>query len=75
MSDDLRNLGAAVRMTRERHGLSVADLAGAAGVDLACLRALEQGEVDPAYDMLVRLADGLGTRPSALVVLAESGAE
>ncbi len=75
MSDDLRNLGAAVRMRRERRGLSVADLAGTAGVDSACLRALEQGEVDPTYDLLARLADALGTRPSALVVLAESRAE
>jgi transcriptional regulator with XRE-family HTH domain len=73
MSDDLRNLGAAVRAMRERHGLSVADLAAAADVGPACLSALEQGGVDPAYDLLVRLADGLGTRPSEFVVLAERG--
>jgi transcriptional regulator with XRE-family HTH domain len=73
MSDYLRSLGAVVRATRERQGLSMTDLAAATDADPALLRALEQGEAGPTYLLLLRVADALGTPASELVVLAEQG--
>jgi transcriptional regulator with XRE-family HTH domain len=36
-----------------------------------CVDALETGQLDPTYELLLALADGLGVEPSALVILAE----
>jgi transcriptional regulator with XRE-family HTH domain len=74
MSDFDRNLGAIVRATRERQALSVTELAGAADVDEARLRALEQGEPGTTYGQLLRVARALGMPPPELVELAERGA-
>lgn len=33
--------------------------------------AVEAGQLDPTYELLLKIADGLGIQPSALVTLAE----
>ncbi|HEY3970381.1 MAG TPA: helix-turn-helix transcriptional regulator [Solirubrobacteraceae bacterium] len=64
-------LGRAVKLTREQRGMSAEDLAAASGIPRERIEALEAGQLDPTYELLVEIADGLGTKPSALVTLAE----
>ncbi len=68
---DLLVLGRAVRRMREQQGMSADELAGATGMGRERVDALESGRLDPTYELLLALADGLGTQPSALVILAE----
>lgn len=68
---DLLVLGRAVRRTREQRGMSADDLAGAIDVGRQRIDALESGRLDPTYALLLAVAEGLGTEPSALVTLAE----
>jgi transcriptional regulator with XRE-family HTH domain len=56
---------------RERRGTSVEELADATGMPRKRVEALETGQFDPSYELLLALADGLGVQPSALVTLAE----
>jgi DNA-binding XRE family transcriptional regulator len=69
---DLLLLGRAIREIREERDVTAADLAGATEVELAQIRALEAGRVDPTYELLLALAEGLGVRPSAFVIRAEA---
>jgi transcriptional regulator with XRE-family HTH domain len=55
------------RQVREREGLSVADLAASTGIDARQIDALEAGRLDPAFDVMCALADGIGVRLSALI--------
>ncbi len=71
----LRGLGRAVRERRERRRLSAAALAAAVGVEEERLRALERGELDPGYELLLALADTLGVRSGVLVTRAEELAQ
>jgi transcriptional regulator with XRE-family HTH domain len=71
----LRALGRAVREQRERRRLSRVALAVAVGVEEQRIRALERGELDPGYELLVALADALGVQSGALVTRAEELAE
>jgi transcriptional regulator with XRE-family HTH domain len=64
-------LGRAIRELRLDRGMGVAQLASAAGVDLRRIAALEAGRVDPAYELLLALGDGLGVSVSAFVIRAE----
>jgi ribosome-binding protein aMBF1 (putative translation factor) len=64
-------LGQAIRQTRAQQGVSTSELAAATGVEQQCINALESGELDPAFDLLLALADGLGVRPSTFVIRAE----
>jgi transcriptional regulator with XRE-family HTH domain len=64
-------LGKVVREIRERRGLSAGELASAVGVSRARLAALEEGRLDPGYDLLIMLAEGLGGRPSMFFLRAE----
>lgn len=50
-----RDLGAAVRELRERHGISQDELAERSGLRRTHLAAIERGEVDPTFVTLVRL--------------------
>jgi XRE family transcriptional regulator, aerobic/anaerobic benzoate catabolism transcriptional regulator len=68
-------LGRAVRQLRERQGLTQAQLAEAAGMSQQRLHALEAGEVDPHFDTLLALADGLGIRPATLFSRADDECE
>lgn len=65
-------LGRAVREIRGERGMGVAQLAAAAGVDLRRIAALEAGRLNPAYEMLLALAEALGVPASELVVRAEA---
>jgi|NGEPerStandDraft_8_1074529.scaffolds.fasta_scaffold123001_2 transcriptional regulator with XRE-family HTH domain len=51
--------------------MSADELADASGVIRERIGALEAGQLDPTYELLLEIADGLGTQPSALVILAE----
>lgn len=68
---DLLVLGRAVRRMREQRGMSADELAGATSMGRERVDALETGRLDPTYELLLALAEGLGTQPSALVILAE----
>jgi transcriptional regulator with XRE-family HTH domain len=56
---------------REQRGMSADELAEASGVLRERIGALEAGQLDPTYELLLEIADGLGTEPSALITLAE----
>lgn len=68
---DLLVLGEAVQLMRERRGVSTDELANTSGVPRERIAALEAGQLDPTYEQLLEIADGLGIQPSALVSLAE----
>lgn len=57
---DLIALGRMLRAVREQKGMSVTELAQAAGFKRRRLLRIEAGELDPHYDGLIALADGLG---------------
>jgi XRE family transcriptional regulator, regulator of sulfur utilization len=64
-------LGRAVKLMREQRGMSADELADASGVLRERIGAVEAGQLDPTYELLLKIADGLGIQPSALVTLAE----
>jgi transcriptional regulator with XRE-family HTH domain len=64
-------LGRAIRAVREQRGLSAHDLAAAAGVAPARVAALEDGQLDPDFELLIRLAEGMGLHPAAFFLRAE----
>lgn len=68
---DLLVLGRAIRRMREQQDMSADELAGATGMNRRRIDALESGHLDPTYELLLALADGLGIQPSELVTLAE----
>ena len=68
---DLRGLARAVRRTRERLGISAEELAGATDMSRQRIDALETGHLDPTYEQLLALAEGLNTEVSVLVALAD----
>lgn len=64
---DLIALGRMVRAVREQEGMSVAELAAAAGYKRRRLVRIEAGELDLRYDELIALADGLGVPAAAII--------
>lgn len=68
---DLIPLGLAIRELREQRGVEAGDLAAAAGVDPKRLDELENGRLDPDFQLLLGLAQPMGLRPSAFFVRAE----
>jgi len=68
---ELSRLGRAVRQTREQRGISPGELADAAGTTRQSIHELEAGRLDPTYELLLAVAEGLQAQPSALVALAE----
>jgi transcriptional regulator with XRE-family HTH domain len=68
---DLLVLGRAVRRMREQRGMSADELAGATSIGRERVDALETGRLDPTYELLLTLAEGLDMQPSALMILAE----
>jgi transcriptional regulator with XRE-family HTH domain len=68
-------LARAIRELREERGTDAGDLAAAAGIDPGDLEAIEAGRVDPPYELLGALADGLGVSLSAIVTSAERGGD
>jgi transcriptional regulator with XRE-family HTH domain len=68
----LRGLGLAVRERREQRRLSQASLASALGLTRQRIGALERGQLNPRYELLVALADALGVQVGELVSRAEA---
>lgn len=68
---DLLILGTALQEAREQHGLSTSNLAAATGLTPAHIKALEDGQLDPDFKLLLQLAKGMGTHPSAFFLRAE----
>jgi transcriptional regulator with XRE-family HTH domain len=68
---DLITLGRAVTLMRQQRGMAADELADAGGLPRERIAALEAGELDPTYELLLKVADGLGTQPSELVIFAE----
>ena len=64
-------LGRAVKLMREQRAMSADELAASSGILRERIDALEAGQLDPTYELLLEIADGLGIQPSALVTLAE----
>jgi transcriptional regulator with XRE-family HTH domain len=67
----LLTLGRAIRQMREQMGMSADELSDATGMTPRRLAALETGRLDPTYDLLLVVVEGLGVRLSALMALAE----
>jgi transcriptional regulator with XRE-family HTH domain len=71
-TDDLALLGKAIRQLREERRLGQGELAGAVEVGERRIQALEAGQLDPDYMLLLALAKALGVRAGALVMRAEA---
>ena len=71
---DQRALGAAVRETRARRGLSQERLAALAGTHRNYVGQLERGEVSPTFRTLLRVAGGMRIALSELVAIYERNA-
>lgn len=61
-----RTNGVAIRALREALGISVTDLAAAAGVDRTALWRIEKDGTQPRPDTLKRIADRLGVSLDAI---------
>lgn len=68
---DLPTLGLAVRRMREQQNMSADELANAISMTRERIDALENGHIDPTYELLLALAKALGVQVSALVALTE----
>ena len=68
---ELVSLGRAIQQIREQYGMSPSELAAATRIERERLDALEAGQLDPTYDMLLALAEGLGVQLEALVTRAK----
>jgi transcriptional regulator with XRE-family HTH domain len=64
-------LGRAIGQIRRELGVSAEGLADATDIERTSLSALEAGQVNPTYELLLLLAEGLGIGPSAFVIRAE----
>jgi transcriptional regulator with XRE-family HTH domain len=60
-------LGRAVRMLREQIGLSQEAVAVRACLRRSYVGAIERGEINPSFRILVKLAQGLSVPPSRLL--------
>jgi transcriptional regulator with XRE-family HTH domain len=72
MADDrhaaeLVAVGRAIRAFREDRGMSLEDLAAAAGRPVGAVEAVEDGRDELRFDLLCALADGLDARLSAIM--------
>jgi transcriptional regulator with XRE-family HTH domain len=64
---ELISFGQMVRQVREREGIDVTDLAARTSIAAQQIKAIEAGRLDPTFDAMNALADGLGVRLSALI--------
>jgi transcriptional regulator with XRE-family HTH domain len=73
MDDDqhLVALGRTITQLREERSLSDDALASMAGIDRGDLDALEAGRLDPAFDVLLALANALGVDVVVLILRTE----
>jgi len=68
---DLLAIGRALKTAREQQSMSIEALAHVTGVSGSRIRTLEAGLLDPTYELLLVLSDGLGMEPSTLVAMAQ----
>ncbi len=61
-----RALGGQVRLLRRQHDLSVADLAGVAGISTGMLSKIENGQISPSLSTLHAISTALGVPLSSL---------
>lgn len=59
--------GRSLRVIREQVGISQEALAHDIDMSRRYLSGIERGEANPSLDQIVRLADGLGVEPAALL--------
>lgn len=64
---ELIRFGRMIRQVREREGIDVTDLAARTGIAAKQIKAIEAGRLDPTFDAMDALADGLGVWLSALI--------
>ena len=69
---DAAALGQAVQAIRAERRISQVQLAGATGFRQSWVSNVEHGRCNPSWSNVVRLAEGLGVRTSALVKRAEA---
>lgn len=62
----LQRLGDTFQRVRRNQRVSVAELAARTGIAQVRISELEAGRLDPTYDELLALADGLGVPSTAL---------
>lgn len=62
-----RRLGERLKAARQRHSLTLDELAQRTGVSRAMISRIERGESSPTASLLVRLGSGLGLSLSALL--------
>jgi len=65
-------LGSVVRHLREQQNMTETALADAAGITPGRLAAIEAGQLDPPFDVLLALADGLRIPSGELVGRTET---
>jgi transcriptional regulator with XRE-family HTH domain len=75
VSPDVAALGRAVQAIRAERGISQVQLAKATSFRQSWISDVERGQRNPSWSNLVRLAEGLGVRTSALVKRAEALAD
>jgi transcriptional regulator with XRE-family HTH domain len=66
-SDAAIAIGHAMRKLRRDRGCNQESFARRAGVDRSCYGAIERGEFNVSVDMIVKIAAGLGEKPSKLL--------
>ena len=64
---ELIRLGEQLRRVREQQRLTVVDLADRCGLSPTRIAKIEAGLIDPRFDVLVALSDGLGVGLAALM--------
>jgi transcriptional regulator with XRE-family HTH domain len=69
---ELIALGRVIREVRDERSMGADDLAAAASIERGQLDAIEAGQSDPSYDVLLALVRGLGIEAAALVGRARS---
>jgi transcriptional regulator with XRE-family HTH domain len=74
-SPDAAALGKAVHAIRAERGISQVQLAESTSFRQSWISSIEHGRRNPSWSNVVRLADGLGVRTSALVKRAEALAD
>jgi transcriptional regulator with XRE-family HTH domain len=72
MSDTNPMLGRVIRRLRTESGISQEGLAAISGIDRTFMGEIERGEANPSFDVLQRIASGLGVLLSELIRQYES---
>lgn len=73
MQEALEQLSRRIRQWREKLGLSLSELAARSDVSASTIQKIETHQMIPSVAILMKIADGLGRRPSELV--GEDGQE